>query len=184
MIYGDRVRLRAIEREDIPTFLRWFNDPEVRHGLLMFAPMGRAEEERWFEGRLNHADDYLFAVEARLDDGSWLHIGNVGLHRIDWKSRNCIFGIALGEKAQWGHGYGTDATRTMLRFGFAELNLHRIELEVFDFNRRAMRVYEKAGFRLEGTRRQTFYQDGQYHDAHVMAVLRDEFLKPTGPIEG
>jgi RimJ/RimL family protein N-acetyltransferase len=135
MIYGIGVRLRAIEREDIPTFLRWFNDPEVLEGLLMFAPLGRAEEERWFESRLGRADDYLFAIEVQSEDGAgWVHIGNVGLHGINWKDRSCIFGIAIGEKEFCNRGYGTDATRTMLRFAFGELNLHRVELEVFAYN--------------------------------------------------
>jgi RimJ/RimL family protein N-acetyltransferase len=72
-------------------------------------------------------------------------------------------------------GYGTKATRAALHFAFHTLNLHRVELEVFDFNRRAMRAYEKAGFRLEGTRREAIFQDGAYHHEHVMAILRQEF---------
>ena len=174
MIYGERVRLRGIEREDIPAFVRWFNDPEVRQYLLMYTPMSRADEERWFESLKDRTDDYLFAVEAHLND-AWLHIGNVGLHAVDWKNRAATFGIALGEKAYWGQGFGTDATRTLLRFAFHELNLHRVELEVFDFNPRAMRCYEKAGFRREGTRRHRLFHDGRYRDAHLMAILEGEF---------
>ncbi len=177
MLFGNHVRLRAIEREDVPTFVRWFNDPEVREGLLMYTPMSRAEEERWFESRLGRDDDYLFAAEAMIEEEArWLHVGNVGLHRIDWKNRSCIFGIALGEKTYWNRGFGTEAARTILRFAFEQLNLHRIELEVFAFNARAIRSYEKVGFRREGTRRQAFYQNGQYHDAHIMSILREEFL--------
>jgi RimJ/RimL family protein N-acetyltransferase len=82
----------------------------------------------------------------------------------------------LGEKAYWGQGFGTDATRTALAFAFGELNLHRVELEVFDFNPRAMRCYEKAGFRYEGIRRQAFFRNGRYHDIHLMAILDSEFV--------
>ena len=175
MLYGDNIRLRAIERTDIPAFLRWFNDPEVRENLLLFAPMSVAQEELWFENKLQKNDEYLFAIEAHVED-AWVHIGNVGLHAIDWKNGSTIFGIAIGEKAYWNKGYGTDATRAMLRFAFAELNLHRVELEVFANNARAMRAYEKAGFKREGTRRQANFHDGQYRDAHIMAVLQEEFL--------
>lgn len=174
MIYGERIRLRAIEREDIPTFVRWFNDPEVRQYLLMYEPMSRAKEERWFEGYLESRSDYLLGIEAQAGDG-WVHIGNCGLHEIDWKNRNAALGIALGEKAYWGQGYGTEAVRTMLRFAFDELGLHRVELEVFAYNARAQRCYEKAGFRREGTRRQAFYHEGRFHDVHLMSSLRDEF---------
>jgi RimJ/RimL family protein N-acetyltransferase len=174
MLYGDRIRLRAIERADLPTFVRWFNDPEVRQYLALYAPMSSAMEERWFEAQLDSRDAFLFAIEAHVDDG-WLHIGNCGLHRIDWKNRHTVFGIALGEKACWGQGYGADATRTMLRFAFHELGLHRVELEVYDSNPRARRCYEKAGFRHEGTRRQALFRNGRWQDTHTMAVLCDEF---------
>lgn len=175
MLYGERVRLRGIEREDIPTFVRWFNDPEVRQYALMYEPMSKAKEERWFEAYLEKSDEFLFVIEALIED-EWVPIGNVGLHQIDWKNRTAVFGIVLGEKAHWGQGYGTDATRTMLRFAFGELNLHRVELEVFEFNPRAVRCYEKAGFQHEGTRRQFLFRDGRYHDAHRMGILQEEFL--------
>ncbi len=174
MLYLENIRLRAIERTDIDTFLRWFNDPEVRQYLLAFAPMSRAQEERWFENKLNRGDDYLFAIEASTD-GGWVHIGNAGLHNLDWKNRAVEFGIVLGEKEYWGKGFGTAATKAMLHFAFGELNMNRVELEVFDFNTRARRAYEKAGFQLEGTRRQRLHQAGRYHDLHLMSVLREEF---------
>lgn len=183
MLYGQRIRLRGIERGDIPTFVRWLNDPEVRQYLLMYAPLSTAQEERWFEGRANRDHDLLFAIEARVGD-DWIHIGNCDLDKIDWKNRSAVFGIVLGEKAYWGQGYGTDAARTMLRFAFAELNLHRVELEVFDYNPRAQRCYEKAGYRLEGTRRHALFRDGRYHDVHVMSVLQDEFLSQDRAMEG
>ncbi len=177
MIYGERVRLRAIERSDIPAFVRWFNDPEVRQYLAMYLPLSIAQEEQWFEEMLQRQQqgkDFIFAVEAKVGE-EWVLIGNVGLHRIDWKNRFAFFGIVLGEKSYWNQGYGTDATRTMLRFAFEELNLHRVELEVFGENARARRCYEKAGFRYEGIRRQAFFSRGTYHDSYLMAILREEF---------
>jgi RimJ/RimL family protein N-acetyltransferase len=174
MIYSEEIRLRSVEREDIPTFVRWFNDPEVRRYLAVFEPMSKVKEERWFEARLSLENDFLFGIEVPVGDG-WQLIGNVGLHRVDWVNSNCIFGIVIGEREFWGRGYGTQATRAALRFAFQTLNLHRVDLEAFAFNPRAIRAYEKAGFRLEGTRREALYQDGVYHDQHVMAILRSEF---------
>ncbi len=173
MLFGESIRLRAIEREDIPAFVRWFNDPEVRRYLLMYKPLSKAREERWFEAHLDKQDEFIFAIEARTEEG-WVHIGNIGLHRVDWKNRNATLGIVLGEKAYWGRGYGTDAVRTALRFAFQELNLHRVELEVVAENLRAIRCYEKAGFIREGTRREALFGDGRYHDAYMMAVLAGE----------
>ena len=174
MIYGKNVRLRAIEREDIPNFVRWFNDPELRRYIQMNEPMSKAGEERWFEDRLSKKGDYIFGIEAQVGE-EWVSIGNLGLHQVDWKNRCAVFGIILGEKAYWGKGLGTEAARTALRFAFDELNLHRVELEVYAFNPRAIRCYEKVGFRREGTRREALFREGKYHDVHTMAILQPEF---------
>ncbi|MFO8034511.1 MAG: GNAT family protein [Candidatus Bipolaricaulota bacterium] len=174
MLYGERTRLRAMEREDISTFMRWFNDPEVRRYLLMYEPMSRVKEERWFEEMLQRKGEFLYAIDAETEAG-WVTIGNLGLHRVDWKNRTATLGIVLGEKAYWGQSYGTDAARTMLRFAFHELNLHRVELETHSFNPRAQRCYEKLGFRHEGTRREALYREGRYYDSYTMAILREEF---------
>ncbi len=174
MIYGERVRLRAVERSDLPTFVRWFNDPEVRQYLDIYEPISTEGEEQWFEDLQKRQDVRVYALEARVGE-EWVHIGNIGLHRIRWKDRNAVLGIAIGEKEYWGKGYGADAIRTILRFAFEEMNLHRVELEVIDFNHRARRCYEKVGFRYEGTRRQAVFRNGAYHDLIVMSILRDEF---------
>jgi RimJ/RimL family protein N-acetyltransferase len=96
---------------------------------------------------------------------------------VDWKNRSAVLGIVLGEKKHWGNGFGTDAVRLILGFAFRELNLHRVELDVYDYNVRAIRCYEKAGFRREGTLRDALFRDGAYHDVFRMAVLHSEFSR-------
>ena len=175
MIYGDGVRLRAIEREDIPTFVRWFNDPEIRDYLLMYTPMSLADEERWFESLADRTDDFLHSPSRRSSTTSGSTSATSVCTTSTGRTAIRTFGIALGEKQYWSQGYGTKATKTVLRYAFHELNLHRVELEVFAYNPRAIRCYEKAGFRHEGTRRQSHFHDGQYHDAYRMGILREEF---------
>lgn len=172
MILGQKTRLRAIEREDIPTFVRWLNDPEVRHYLEVYLPMSQAEEERWFERQLEDDSSRVFGVET--EEG--VLIGNVGLSDLDWKNRSAFLGIVIAEKEYWGRGYGSDAIVTLLGFAFGEMNFHRIYLSVFDFNQRAVRCYEKCGFRHEGRAREALFRDGRYHDALQMAILRQEFF--------
>ncbi len=174
MLEGEKVRLRPIEREDLPRFVRWFADPEVRRHLLVYLPFSLTQEERWYEElqeRLRRSESVVLALETL--DG--LHIGNIGLHEIDWKNRHAELGIVIGEKAYWGQGYGTDAIRTLLRLAFEEMNLHRVYLVVDEDNLRAIRCYEKCGFREEGRLREAVFREGQYHDQPVMSVLQAEF---------
>lgn len=171
MIPGEGVRLRSIERTDIPTFLRWMNDPEVRENLLLFKPVSSMDEERWVDSLRDRTNELVLAVEAEID-GTWIHVGNVGLHDMDTKNRTAELGIVLGEKEHWGKGLGPSACRTMVRFAFDEMNLHRLDLSVFEFNTRAVRCYEKVGFKREGVRREALFHLGRYHDIIVMGLLR------------
>jgi len=144
VISGKRVRLRAIEREDIPTFVKWVNDPELQGYLGRTPyPISFAAEERWFERQLNDEKSRIFAIETEKG----VHIGNIGLHEIAYKDGKATLGIMIGEKGYWDQGYGTDAIRTLLSFAFQELNLHRVSLEVFEFNSHWDPV-RKAGFTL------------------------------------
>ena len=103
-------------------------------------------------------------------------IGTVGLHDIHERSGHAEFGIAIGEKEEWGKGYGSDALNAICDFGFGELRLERIELHVYAENERGRRAYEKAGFVHEGTLRHAHFARGQHQDVHVMSQLRDEWL--------
>ncbi len=172
MILGHKTRLRAIEREDLLTFVRWFNDPEVRRYLDMYLPMSKAEEEAWFEAYLKDDTSRNFAIET--EEGEL--IGTIGWGDLDWKNRSACLGIVIAEKEYWGGGYGTDAVTALVGFAFNEMNLHRIYLSVFEFNDRAIRCYEKCGFRHEGRAREALFRDGKYHDHLLMAVLRQEFV--------
>ena len=175
MIVGEKIRLRPIERDDLPRFVEWFADPEVRRHLLANMPFSLAEEERWFDKLLDQIErrqTVIFGIET----GDGTLIGNVGLMDLDWMARKAELGIVIGEKTEWGHGYGTDAIRTMLRLAFEELNLHRVFLRVDVDNHRGIRCYEKAGFQKEGTLRQVVFREGEHVDQHIMSILQPEFV--------
>lgn len=175
MIYSGRIRLRAPERSDIPRFVNWLNDPEVRAGLLVSLPLSTADEEGWFEAMLKRPlEEHPMTIEVRQGD-DWLPVGNCGFHNVDWRCRAAEVGIFIGEKSLWNRGYGTEVMRLLLKHGFHTLNLNRIALDVYETNPRAIRSYEKAGFVHEGRRRQAMYKDGRYVDILQMSVLRSEW---------
>lgn len=174
IIRGDQVFLRPSERDDLPLFVRWFNDAEVLRNLAMRAPMSDASEAAWFDRMLaaQGVTDYHFVI-CLLDDGR--PIGTTGLHGLDLQNGSAEFGIAIGEKSEWDKGYGTDALHAICDFGFGELRLERIGLSVYAGNDRARRSYEKAGFTHEGVLRRAHFARGEHIDVHVMSLLRDEW---------
>ena len=175
MIYGERIRLRGVEEDDLPIFLEWINDPEVIAGLTIFLPMATWEEEEWFAGLSKRTPvERPLAVEIREGD-SWRLIGNSGFHDFDAIAHSAEVGIMLGDKSIWNRGYGTEVMRLLLKHGFETLNLNRIQLHVYEANRWAIRTYEKIGFIHEGRKRQALYKNGKYQDLLIMSILRSEW---------
>ncbi len=169
---GTRIYLRPLEHADVPQVTQWINDPEITRTLLMYRPMSSHDEEAWIASLGSSTDDIVLGVA--LQDGDTL-IGTVGLHRIDWKNRHASFGILIGEKSEWGKGYGTEATGLMTAYAFDTLNLNRVWLHVYEHNDRGRRAYEKVGFQREGVLRQETYRQGRYYDAFIMAILRQDW---------
>jgi RimJ/RimL family protein N-acetyltransferase len=175
MIYGKRIRLRAIERTDLPVFVRWLNDPEVIENLLVYIPMSLAQEEGWFERTLTRPPEVQPLCIETKEKSNWKLIGNLSFMDINQLDRSTEIGILIGEKGYWDKGYGTEAMQVMVQYGFNELNLNRIWLRVYDQNKRGIRAYEKAGFIKEGTFRQGCWVHGKFMDVHFMSVLRSEW---------
>jgi len=181
VIYGERIRLRAPEREDLPAFVRWINDPEVRAGISLYLPMSMASEEKWFERMLERPpDEQPLTIDVREGDG-WKLVGNSGFMGFDAHARSAEVGIMIGEKSYWNQGYGSEAMGLLLQHAFATLNLNRVFLRVFASNPRAIRAYEKTGYVHEGRMRQAHYSDGNYIDVLLMSVLRSEWQKVKQP---
>ncbi len=180
MIYGERIRFRAIERDDLPTFVKWLNDPDVLPGIGIYLPFSMADEQQWFDAMQQRpASEHNLAIEVEemppQGEGTWKMIGSCGFFNHDQRNASAEFGIMIGDKSYWDKGYGTEAVRLLVKHGFQTINLHRIYLRVLETNPRAIRAYEKAGFTPEGRQRQADYKDGKYIDLLVMGMLRSEF---------
>lgn len=174
IVRGERVYLRAPERSDIPTFVGWFNDSETTAFLSMRAPMSLALEEGWFvEMVKNEGKDAYHFVICRLADD--MPIGTIGLFALDKLNGSAGIGISIGEKQLWGQGLGTDAMFALLDFGFGNLRLERMWLDVYDFNARARKSYLKCGFVSEGMQRNAMYKRGRFFDVELMSILRSEW---------
>ena len=174
---GELVRLTAEEPEFASkASSRWSRDSEYLRLLdTEAAQMWSAKKyQQWFEKNIGqdrsaHIGFYIRALEDnRL-------IGFIVMSDIQWAHGDAWIGIGIGERDDWGKGYGTDALRIILRYAFTELNLHRVSLGVFSYNQRAIRSYQKAGFKHEGSGRESLLRDGQRFDDQYMGVLRSEW---------
>lgn len=175
LLSGEKVYLTALEPEKVAElFNRWAGDTEYwrlanSEPVIQFSVAGI---KTWLEEHLYDKDNFFFIIQTQKENRS---IGDVGLYGIDWIHRNAYLGISIGEREEWGKGYGTDAVKVILELAFSELNLHRVSLTVFGYNQRAIRSYEKAGFRMEGRQRGFLKREGERWDLIYMGILRSEW---------
>ena len=174
---GKRIYLAPLEMEDLETFYEWYNNPDLRKFLIMPYPTTKLDEKEWIEKKKRGTDEVVLSIIVKR--GGRL-IGNIGLHQINKVTRCAMMGIALGDLKMASKGFGTEAIRLMLDYGFGTLNMHRIELFVHDFNDRAQKAYKKLGFIEEGRKREALYSGGKYHDELLLAVLKEEWMKEPG----
>jgi diamine N-acetyltransferase len=176
-ITGEKVALGPLRRELIPLYQKWFNDFEgVGMNGLPLVPVTKEAEEARYERASKSEDQVFFTVYERP---TLLPIGLCGLKRISSSHRTAEFLIYIGEKECWGKGYGTEATRLTLDYGFTALGLHNIWLTVFSFNERGQRAYKRAGFREAGRLREAYRLGGHAHDVIYMDCLATEFQSPV-----
>ena len=176
MLKGTCVGLRALEPGDAETMWSWYQDHEfsVLDGNIYPSSL---ESIREFMRSLPSPAFADVSLGIENEQGSL--IGIVRLKRVNAENRTADFGIAI-ERGHWNRGYGTDATRTILRFAFEEMNLHRVQLGVLEYNTRAIRCYEKCGFIEEGRQRRSKFRDGRYWDNIMMAILDREPVRTSG----
>jgi len=181
ILAGELIRLRGVRDDDLPVLAAWEMDPGRLTTLSSWVvpPSEAAARERITRWSANDKDNLGFAIET-LEDPPVL-VGNVGLWGARPKDRCATIGIALGREYV-GRGYGTDAMRVIVSYGFREMGLHRIQLGVAPFNPAGIRAYEKAGFVEEGRLRESVLHDGRWYDEVLMSVLDHEWAarRPAG----
>ena len=167
-LYGSRVTLRPVGPEHADGLWDLVNDPEIARLTGSHGELDRTAIQIWYGTRGDH-DDRLDLAICDADDDTYL--GEVVLNDLDPHNLSCNLRIALVGTRVCGRGYGTEAIRLVLDHAFATTDLHRIALEVFDFNDRAIHVYRKVGFVEEGVRRDALRWNGEWHNAVMMAIL-------------
>jgi RimJ/RimL family protein N-acetyltransferase len=174
-LIGEKVYLRGLEWEDIfGNWYQWFNDKDVTLYMIHGALPNTVESlTEFYEKMARSSTDMVLAI---CDKATGSHVGNIGLHQIDWINRVAELGIVIGEKAFWTKGYGTEATRLVVAHGFKRLNLHKIFLGVHSQHIAAIKAYQRVGFRQEALLKGEIYRDGMYFDKAIMSIAADDVL--------
>ncbi|MCP4177980.1 MAG: GNAT family N-acetyltransferase [bacterium] len=176
MFKGKNIRLRAYTKDDYEHLKEMLNNKELRELLTckIIYPYRLEEQEKWIETFSGNSDGiYEFAIELKENK---TYIGTCGIQKIDQKNRVGEIGISI-KKDYWGKGFGTEAFKLLVDFCFEEVNLNKIKLDVFDFNKRGISSYKKLGFKQEGCLREEIYRFGKYNDVIVMGLLKSEWEK-------
>lgn len=171
-LHGEKVVLRVLEREHCRQLWEWYAPAEPLPTEPLYPGLSVEGADKWFEemqakqGR-EHVYLGIFSAEGEL-------LGDVQLANIDWRCRTATLGFSLARVEERGKGYGTDAARTLLRYGFGHLDLYRVTAKIAAYNAAAQRALEKCGFALEGRERHAMFCAGQRWDRLNYGLLRGE----------
>ena len=171
---GRRLYLRPVEQDDLDRCRRWVNDQTIRPFIVRQAPVGQIEEQKWQDNRSQgpFPSDITLAIVLKK---SHRHIGNMGLHGIDWVNRRATTGALIGEKDCQDKGYGSEAKALVLRYCFDTLGMHRISSNVLANNARSRAYLLRSGYREEGVLREFMFRDGKWVDDIQMGLLASEW---------
>ena len=178
MIKGDKIHLTELDLDNAETIRGWLNDPEVYKYLMVgHTPISREDERRYYESRDDAANGRDFEIHL-AEDGRY--IGNIGLKSISWIHRKAELGISIGDKREWGKGYGFDAIVTCLRYAFDTLGLHTVRIRAHQDHARGLALYRRVGFVETGRERETVFQDGRFADYVCLDIIDREFRERYG----
>lgn len=170
-IVGDRIYLSPRNAEDYEIFAEWLNDPQVADYIGRSGKIMTNQEEKEFLEQNNNPEATFSIIDINNDR----IVGSVGIEYIDHVNRSGTLGIFIGDKDYRDKGYGTEAIKLILEYGFKYLNLKNINLDLVSVNERAYRCYQKCGFKEYGRRRRCYFINGKYYDKISMDILDDEF---------
>lgn len=179
LLTGKKVRLTSVQEADLKIINQWYQDTEF---MRLFdgtpaRPRTQEQTKKWFETDMQADNNYYFAIRPTMNDDI---IGIVDISSIMWNHGTGWLAIAIGDDTLRGQGYGTEAMELVLDFAFRELNLHRIQLTVFEYNTAAIALYEKLGFTREGAHREFLHRDGKRYDMILFGILRHEWEGRAG----
>lgn len=175
MIAGKKVGLRAVEREDLRLLRDWRNIVEFRRNFREHKELNMQHQENWYSNTINSSKDYMFIIE-RLEDHEPL--GACGLLYVNWINRAADVSFYIGYKNTYidNEGYAEDAAGLLISYGFNNLNLNKLWMELYEFDTKKINFFtQKFGFHRDGILRENCFEDGKYHDSYIISLLKKDY---------
>ena len=180
MLRGKRLNLRAIEREDLPRLRDWRNLPELRRNFREVRELNMLSQEAWLTRISASANDFMFMVE--LTDGT--PIGVAGLVYVHWVLRSADISLYIGHEGIYidgSGGYAEETAQILIKYGFDNLNLHKVWTELYSFDDRKIELFTRLGFGRDAVLRDNCFEDGRYHDSYIYSLIRSDEVREVKP---
>lgn len=178
MLRGDKIQLRAVEHDDLPRMRDWRNQPQLRRHFREFRELSLTNQDQWFARMTSSANDFMFVIERAADREP---LGVSGLVYVHWVLRSADISLYLGADDLYIDGvggYAEDAARTLIRYAFDNLNLHKVWTELYSFDTKKVELFTRLGFHRDGVLRDNAFEDGRYHDSYIYSLLQTDEVKP------
>ncbi len=176
LLVGERVKLTSLNEEDLAILENWYNDVNFLrlYDVISAFPKSEMQLLQMLNNKRSSSNSYIFAVRT-LEDNTL--IGVTGFEEILWNNGAATIFVGIGSSESRGKGYGKEALNLAMEFGFQELNFHRIQLTVIQYNKSAVNLYESLGYKREGIYREFIHRDGRRYDMYLYGILREEWEK-------
>lgn len=178
MITGEKVGLRALEKDDLPLLQDWRNNPDFRRNFREARELNLSNQEIWFnKSCVNNPNDFMFGI-VKLDDDSLIGAG--GLLYINWIIRSADFSFYIGLNNYYidNQGFAKEAAKLLIDYGFNNLNLNKIWMELYKFDKKKIEFFTKEyNFKIDGVLRENCYEEGKYWDSVIISFLKSDYLK-------
>jgi len=172
MLESARILLKLLELDDEAYIVKWRNQKEIINNMFNYKGVTIEEHRNWFKNYLLNDNRIEFIIIVKE---SGKRIGTIGLSDIDFRNQKAEYGILIGEESELGKGYGYEASKEIIKYGFKELNLKKIYLKTFIDNKKAIKLYDRLGFIKEGVLRKEIFKKGEHKDVVLMSILKDEW---------
>ncbi len=179
MLKGKLTGLRAVEKEDLILLRDWRNIQDFRKNFREHKELNLSNQESWFNKTYGNPNDFMFVI---VDLATGKPIGACGLLYTNWIIRSADFSFYIGhEELYIDNEYAIDAANTLINYGFKDLNLNKIWMELYEFDQKKIKLFkEDFKFKIDGTLRQNAFFEGRYWNSYILSLLALEYLDQSG----